>query len=390
MAKSRWSSPFNRFLLKAEAIDADDTRIAAKILGVQAKKEKPAKSVSKNSSMEILGAVLGVASVMGVIALYIKKFFEKEESELDPETSSMFEKFKAGFQWVTDFVGSKQESIAAQARQVVGYVEEKTESIAETAKSLVGKEPEKEYVTMSPKEAAEGKQKILDFIGAKESSKYGYNALVYAKKGYETPKSAPLTEMTIAEVFEYQRGMRSRGHASSAVGRYQFIQATLERLVKKAKIPVTEKFSPSVQDRLAGMLLDEAGWNEYKDGKIDTKTFQNRLSRIWASLPRSDGTSEYAGLAGNKVLTSSEKLQGVLTDAKSSTTAVAPKSPSSTTASVQTYTPPPHIPKATKVALTEETIESSNALVPVPPAPRPENNLMRDRKGRIVNISGSG
>jgi muramidase (phage lysozyme) len=163
--------------------------------------------------------------------------------------------------------------------------------------------------TSPSKEIDPGKRQILDFIGNKEGGPAQYNALVY---GNNTPKSADLTNMTIDEVLNYQSGMRARGHASTAVGRYQFLKGTLEDLVRQSGIPTSTKFTPDVQDQLAGLLVDRAGYQEFKDGKIGLEQFQSKLAGTWASLPKADGTSEYAGIAGNKVLTSASALQNVL------------------------------------------------------------------------------
>jgi len=163
--------------------------------------------------------------------------------------------------------------------------------------------------TTPTKEIDPGKRQILDFIGNKEGGPAQYNALVY---GNNTPKSADLTNMSIEEVLNYQSGMKSRGHASSAVGRYQFLKGTLEDLVRQSGIPTSTKFTPEVQDQLAGILVDRAGYQDFKAGKIGLEQFQSKLAGTWASLPKADGTSDYTGIAGNKVLTSASALQNVL------------------------------------------------------------------------------
>ena len=163
--------------------------------------------------------------------------------------------------------------------------------------------------TSPTKEIDPGKRQILDFIGNKEGGPAQYNALVY---GNNTPKSADLTNMSIEEVLNYQSGMKARGHASTAVGRYQFLKGTLEDLVRQSGIPTSSKFTPEVQDQLAGILVDRAGYQEFKQGKIGLEQFQSKLAGTWASLPKADGTSDYAGIAGNKVLTSASALQNVL------------------------------------------------------------------------------
>ena len=184
--------------------------------------------------------------------------------------------------------------------------------------------------TSPSREMDPGKQKLLDFIAQKESGAFGYNALVY---GNGTPKTADLTNMTLQEVFDYQSGMISRGHASSAVGRYQFIKGTLEEFAKKAGVSTSEKFTPEVQDRIAGALLDEVGYQKLISGKMTMENFQNRLAGRWASLPRTDGTSQYAGKNGNKVLTTSDTLKNVITASMTTPTTGATLASASTASS---------------------------------------------------------
>lgn len=148
-------------------------------------------------------------------------------------------------------------------------------------------------------ETGPGVQGMLDYIGRLES-KGNYNALVY---GNGTPKENPnLTNMTISEVMDYQKGMKSRGHASSAVGKYQFIRNTLAGVVKQAGIdPSSTKFTPEIQDKLATMLMEGRGLNAFLSGKITPEQFADNLAKEWASLPMSNGLSYYAGdKEGNK------------------------------------------------------------------------------------------
>lgn len=171
--------------------------------------------------------------------------------------------------------------------------------------------------TSPTREYDSGKKQLLDFIGQKESGSLGYNALVY---GNGTPKTADLTNMTLEEVLKYQSGMISRGHASTAIGRYQFTKATLEEFARKAGVGLSEKFTPEIQDKIAGALLDEVGYEKVVAGKMTMDEFQNRLAGRWASLPRVDNTSQYAGMNGNKILTSSDTLRNVIASSMTSTT----------------------------------------------------------------------
>jgi muramidase (phage lysozyme) len=135
--------------------------------------------------------------------------------------------------------------------------------------------------------------RLLEYIGKKESNG-NYNILVGGKT------EPNLTNMTIAEVLEYQRGMRQRGHESTAVGKYQIIRGTLESLIKEGYAGPDDKFSASIQDRLAVGLLKRRGLEKYQAGKLSKDQFADNLSKEWASLPYNTGQSYYAGVGSNK------------------------------------------------------------------------------------------
>ena len=135
--------------------------------------------------------------------------------------------------------------------------------------------------------------RLLEYIGKKESNG-NYNILVGGKT------ESNLTNMTIAEVLEYQRGMRQRGHESTAVGKYQIIKGTLESLIKEGYASPSDKFNASIQDRLATGLLKRRGLEKYQSGKLSKDQFADNLSKEWASLPYNTGQSYYAGVGSNK------------------------------------------------------------------------------------------
>jgi hypothetical protein len=150
-----------------------------------------------------------------------------------------------------------------------------------------------------------GKKQILNEIGLKES-RGDYNALVYGKN---TPKRASLVGMTLQEVLNYQNGMVSRGHASTAVGKYQITRDTLEEFAKKAGVSMEEKFTPFIQDKIAAKILDEAGYTKFAKGEISRDTFTNNVARRWAAMPSTTGKSFYDGIAGNRSLISLQNAQ---------------------------------------------------------------------------------
>lgn len=159
---------------------------------------------------------------------------------------------------------------------------------------------------------------LLDFIAAKESGG-DYNA-VYGKG------SVPgLTDMTIAQVLDYQRQLLAQGQKSSAVGRYQFIRSTLAEEASAAGIDINkEKFTPENQDKLIlNRLKRIRGLDKFKSGQLSPQQFAENLSMEFASLPspiRGGGTkSYYEGIAGNKALTSMENVYAAISPKTTST-----------------------------------------------------------------------
>lgn len=161
--------------------------------------------------------------------------------------------------------------------------------------------------------ATQGKVgEVLDFIARYESGG-NYNIILGGK-------TAPLTNMTIAKVFELQRDMINRGMESSAVGRYQYIGTTLRDQTRQMGIdPAKTKFDEKTQDQYAIYTLrtraDLDGWLA---GKTSDEEFLNRMSKIWAAIPNTKtGGSFYAGVGSNKagmsVKTALSTLQNIKT-----------------------------------------------------------------------------
>jgi hypothetical protein len=104
-----------------------------------------------------------------------------------------------------------------------------------------------------------------------------------------------ISKMTMKEVFALQKKMKqdpsnrySIGNGkyapSSAVGKYQFVEPTLRSTMKRAGLSENDIFSPENQDKMANVLLDDAGQQEYKNGKINSHQYQKKISKIWASV----------------------------------------------------------------------------------------------------------
>lgn len=135
---------------------------------------------------------------------------------------------------------------------------------------------------------------LRDLIAEAEAGPAGYDAVQHMAT--IKPPKAP-SRMTIGEIYAWIDATPGQHHA---IGRYQFIPPTLRRLVDALDLPDSTQFSPKVQDRLADLLLLEAGIVDFTAGRMARERFKRNLARIWAGLPLSSGRSYYDGYAGNK------------------------------------------------------------------------------------------
>lgn len=146
----------------------------------------------------------------------------------------------------------------------------------------------------APRAGAGAAERIRHLIADAEAGRAGYDAVQH---GARIRPPSPPTQMTIAEIYKWIADTPGQPHA---IGRYQFIPATLKRLVRELGVDTRAVFSPAVQDRLADLLLAEAGFGAFAAGRIDRTRFMNNLAQIWAGLPNSSGKSHYHGFAGNR------------------------------------------------------------------------------------------
>ena len=131
---------------------------------------------------------------------------------------------------------------------------------------------------------------------AREDSGHNYNALTYGGQQRE----ANLTNMTLDQIDRFQASMPRRGHASTALGGYQFIRPTLRGARDALGLPGDTKFTPEVQDKLASYLVKQRGYDDFKSGRMDENKFARNLSQEWAILPKdASGRSFYEGVNRN-------------------------------------------------------------------------------------------
>lgn len=146
--------------------------------------------------------------------------------------------------------------------------------------------------------------RLRDLIAEAEAGPAGYDAVVWGAR-IQPPR--PPTQLTLAEIDQWTRATPGQNHA---IGRYQFIPATLRRLAARLDLPPDTRFSPAVQDKLANLLLAEAGLDAMVRGDISQRRFMGNLAKIWAGLPTPSGKSHYHGYAGNKATITWARFEG--------------------------------------------------------------------------------
>lgn len=130
---------------------------------------------------------------------------------------------------------------------------------------------------------------LLDLIAQVESDG-NYNAYF----GNARNRTIKFTDMPIADVLDWQKNHVANGSPSSAVGRYQIINTTLESLVRELKIdPNYQRFDQQTQDVLAGALLERRGVHRYVNQELTKEEFAASLAKEWAALPKVVGKNPY-------------------------------------------------------------------------------------------------
>lgn len=149
--------------------------------------------------------------------------------------------------------------------------------------------------TAPPTASSEGSpiDDLLHLIAQAEAGPMGYNAVQYGAR--IRPQKLP-TEMTLGEIYSWIAATPGQPHA---IGRYQFIPATLRRVAAERGFGADVRFSREVQDALALVLLEDAGLSTFQAGDMPRLQFMHNLARIWAGLPLPNGRSYYHGHAGN-------------------------------------------------------------------------------------------
>lgn len=155
----------------------------------------------------------------------------------------------------------------------------------------------------APRGAGTVASRLRDLVARAEAGPEGYDAVQYGAR--IRPPRRP-TRMTLAEIEAWTLATPGQPHA---IGRYQFIPKTLRWLSRRAGLPPDTRFTPEVQDRLADLLLEDAGLAEVQRRELPRKTFMLNLARIWAGLPTASGKSYYDGVAGNSAVLSWDEFE---------------------------------------------------------------------------------
>lgn len=119
---------------------------------------------------------------------------------------------------------------------------------------------------------------------AEGESNNDYNRLVDTPTH---PKRTNLTDMTIGEVLDFQKGMLRAGNPSSAAGKYQIVSTTLKSLVREGVVKMDDKYDANTQERLADALLERRGLNDFMAGKLPARQFLKRLGNEWEIIKKS-------------------------------------------------------------------------------------------------------
>jgi hypothetical protein len=117
--------------------------------------------------------------------------------------------------------------------------------------------------------------------------------------------------MTVADVLA-----RTENAGSSAFGAVQVMKKTLQGLVKNGVVTPDQKMDQATQDAIGMALMKEAGYDDWKAGKLSDGKFADKLAAVWASIPDKSNKSVYAGDGVNKATVSRGEVLAFLEQLK--------------------------------------------------------------------------
>ena len=200
-------------------------------------------------------------------------------------------------------------------------------ALDEFERSVPGKTPPNERAFRLP--AGPEIEQLYALIAFAEAPALGYDAIhLSARK--RTPRKP--TQMTLSEIHAWIDATPGQHHA---IGRFQIVPSTLARLQSRLGLPGSVRFSRATQNRMASLLVADAGYANFRAGRLSLHGFMDNLARIWAGLPLASGKSAYHGYAGNRATITrafyAEQMERIFGDGKSRAV-VARKSEKPTTA----------------------------------------------------------
>lgn len=136
--------------------------------------------------------------------------------------------------------------------------------------------------------------KLLSLISSVESPHGQYDAYHHSAR---VPPPALPSALTLGQILDWIKRTPRQHHA---IGRYQIVPDTLAYLIDADSLSLNAKFNSDLQDRLAQRLLSDAGLGDFLDGKRSADWAMDRIAKVWAGLPMSNGKSAYDGYAGNR------------------------------------------------------------------------------------------
>lgn len=137
-------------------------------------------------------------------------------------------------------------------------------------------------------------EQLFALIAFAEAPGGRYDAIHHGAK--VKPGKKP-SQMTLAEIYAWIDRTPGQPHA---IGNFQIIPSTLLNLQKRLGLPDGTRFSRETQNRMAVLLISDAGYQKFASGRMSRSAFMDNLARIWAGLPLASGKSAYHGYAGNR------------------------------------------------------------------------------------------
>jgi peptidoglycan hydrolase-like protein with peptidoglycan-binding domain len=228
------------------------------------------------------------------------------------ETSAAVRKFQQDNQLKVDGIPG-QETIA-KLNTILAATPDVASKLKKSTPLEVKRKGPAQLPTLKQDAVTKGKiGEILDFI-ARYESKGNYNII---HGGKVVPE---LTKMTLNQVYDFQRQMLQKGHESTAVGRYQYLNKTLRNTAAQMRLdPNTTVFDPETQDAIATYTLRFRGLDRWLNGQWTDEQFLNSLAQEWAGIPKSTGGSAHAGVGSNKAGTTPQNALMALQNIKSGT-----------------------------------------------------------------------